>query len=86
MATNDGYAPYQLGITAAEVQTALNNALVLNNTLLNYQAYFETTTPPTIAMGVKENDTWHDITNGIFYRVYIDNSNPASPVPLFFEV
>jgi len=86
MATNDGYSPYTLGMTAAEAATAITRAANLSTELLGYVGYTGAATPPTIAGGANDGDVWYDSANGLFYRAQIDVVNPASPVLIYFEI
>jgi len=85
MPTQDNYTPYPVGLTAVNAVTGINYAYNLSLSAGTYQSYFDSSTPPTLAMGIKEQDIWHDTTNGFFYQVYMDaTTNPITP--LFFEV
>jgi len=86
MATNDGFAPYPIGLTALEVKTAINRAFNLSTELQGYVGIQSNATAPTIAGGVKTGDVWEDISNAKFYNARIDATDPQNPVLVYFEV
>jgi len=86
MATNDGYSPYPVPLTALQVKDALVRASNLTVELANYVGHNTSATLPTLATGIKAGDIWEDTANGIYYRAYVDTVIPASPVLVFFEV
>jgi len=84
MATNDGYSPYPLGLTAQQAKDAITRAHNLSTELLGYIAYLDSSILPTLLDGVKEGDIWHDPVGGKYYRAYVDTT--GAPVLLYFEV
>jgi len=92
MATNDGYSPYAIGLTALQVKDSITRSHNLSTELGHgaafsgrYVGYSDANTPPNVNQGIKEGDIWHDITNGIFYRAYIDTTVIPN-VALYFEI
>jgi hypothetical protein len=83
MATNDGYSPYPLGLTALQTKDAITRAHNLSTELLGYVAYLDATVAPALGgpEGVKEGDIWHSETSGIYYRAFVDTGTL-----LYFEV
>lgn len=73
MATNDGYSPYPIGLTAAESVAAIRRAFNLSTELLGYVRYAGATTPPTI-LNTKNGDIWLNSTTDKLYRAYIDGT------------
>lgn len=84
MATNDGYSPYPLGLTAAAAAAAIKRADDLDLELSGYVKYFTGAVPPTI-IEAKEGDIWHYTTNDKLYRAAIGDDG-GNPVLLWFEV
>ena len=84
MATNDGYSPYPIGLTALQVKDAINRSHNLDTEFANYVGISTNATAPTIAGGVKDGDIWLDTTNSKYYVARIDTT--GTPVLLFFEV
>jgi len=84
MATNDGYTPYPLGLTAAEVKTAITRAFNLTAELSLYVGFSGNAVVPTLASGIKDGDIWHNTATGVRYQAYVDNI--GTPTLVFFEV
>ena len=84
MATNDGYSPYPLGLTALDAKNAIIRASNLSTELLNYVGTSGSNTVPTLASGIKANDVWENTADGVVYRAYIDTV--GTPVLVWFEV
>jgi hypothetical protein len=73
MATNDGYSPYPLGLTAADASAAIRRAYNLNNEFIGYVRYKESEVAPIIS-SVKQGDIWYNITTKSIYRAYIEGT------------
>ena len=71
MATNDGYSPYPLGLTAVQAVEAITRAFNLDTELDNYVSYIESTTPPTDA---KSGDFWLNTNTGKIYRGHFEST------------
>jgi len=84
MATNDGYTPYPLGLTAVEVKTAIDRAFNLTAELGLYVGFTGSTTVPNLLSGIKDGDVWHNVSTGVRYQAYVDTV--GTPALLFFEV
>jgi len=84
MATNDGYSPYPLGLTAADAATAINRAFDLDSELLNYVKFTSSATPPNV-LETKAGDLWLNTTTDILYRASIGD-DAGNPLLLWFEV
>jgi hypothetical protein len=84
MATNDGYSPYPIGLTAAEATAAIKRAFNLDTELLGYVRYSVSATPPTI-LNSKHGDLWMNTSADKLYRAYVGVDN-GMPVLLWFEV
>jgi len=80
MATNDGYSPYPIGLTAAESVAALKRAHNLGTEFLGYVRYKESTTPPTV-LDTKQGDLWYNTSSGTLFRAYLEGTTL-----LWFEV
>jgi hypothetical protein len=83
MATNDGYSPYPIGLTASQSVSAINNAYNMSSILTQYSRFTTAAVPPAISttdshlgtVTTKEGDYWFDNVNYILYRAYIDSSS-----------
>ena len=73
MATNDGYAPYPIGLTAAQTVEAILRAFNLDTEFANYVKYTGNATAPVIAV-TKDGDIWVNSTAAKVYRAYIADS------------
>ena len=71
MATNDGYSPYPLGLTAVQAVDAITRAHNLSTELLGYVKYTTGVTPPT---GSKPGDIWLNSTTGKLYRAMVEST------------
>lgn len=80
MATNDGYSPYPIGLTAAEAVAAIKRAHNLYIELSVYNGFRQSATPPAI-LTIKNGDLWFNTTTEILYRANIDGTTL-----LWFEV
>lgn len=75
MATNDGYSPYPIGLTAAQSVQALKRAYNLNTELDGYVEVFETTVAPTInSDDVKTGDIWKNTGTGKVFMANVESS------------
>lgn len=84
MATNDGYSPYPLGLTAADAVIAIKRAFNLDTELLGYVRYSSSATPPTI-LNSKHGDLWLNSTTDKLYRASVGVDN-GTAVLFWFEV
>jgi len=84
MATNDGYSPYPLGLTAAQATAAIKRAFNLDTEFLGYVRYSSSATPPTI-LASKHGDLWLNSSNDKLYKASIGTDN-GTAVLLWFEV
>jgi|WetSurMetagenome_2_1015567.scaffolds.fasta_scaffold829379_2 hypothetical protein len=73
MATNDGYSPYPLGLTAADATAAIRRAYNLNTEFLGYVRYKESDVAPIVST-VKQGDIWYNTTTKSIYRAYIEGT------------
>lgn len=71
MATNDGYSPYPLGLTALQTVTAITRAFNLDTELQGYVVYSEGATSPTTA---KSGDLWLNTSTGKLYRAHFEST------------
>jgi hypothetical protein len=71
MATNDGYAPYPLGLTAVQAVTAITRSHNLTTELAGYVSYTESGTAPTVA---KTSDKWLNTTTSKLYAAHFESS------------
>lgn len=71
MATNDGYSPYPLGLTAVQAVEAINRAYNLSTELGGYVVYQEGTTAPTTA---KSGDLWLNSSTGKLFRASFEST------------
>jgi hypothetical protein len=71
MATNDGYSPYPLGLTAVQAVTAITRAHNLSTELQGYVTYTSSATPPVAA---KTGDLWLNSTSGKLYRASFEST------------
>lgn len=65
MATNDGYSPYPIGLTAVDTVAALTRAHNSNTLFVNYVA--QAAVPTSIS---HNGDIWNDIDTNKLYRAY----------------
>lgn len=70
MATNDGYSPYPIGLTASQTVEALNRAYNLSDG--DFVKYVEGMTPPT---SPKMGDSWYNTSTYKIYRAYVHNTS-----------
>mgnify|MGYP000178484142 FL=1 len=84
MATNDGYSPYPLGLTAAQATAAIKRAFNLDTEFLGYVRYSSSATPPTILTS-KHGDLWLNSSNDKLYKASI-GADGNGAVLLWFEV
>lgn len=80
MATNDGYSPYPLGLTAAEATSAIRRAFNMDTELLGYVRYKSSVTAPSV-LNTKDGDLWLNATTQKLYRASVDGT-----VLIWFEV
>lgn len=80
MATNDGYSPYPIGLTAAEATGAIRRAFNLSTELLGYVRFKSHTDRPS-ALATKDGDLWYFTTAQKLYRASVD-----SDTVVWFEV
>lgn len=71
MATNDGYSPYPLGLTAVQAVEAITRAYNLDTELGGYVVFSEGTTHPTDS---KTGDLWLNSSTGKLYRANVESS------------
>lgn len=79
MATNDGYTPYSVDLTASQVKTALQNAHnYLPSALPNgYTDYIASGTKPTQTADsrtIRAGMIWNDTTNQRVYRAIVTDT------------
>jgi len=86
MATIDGYVPYPITLTAVQAKNAILRSFNLTAELTGYVAFSSTTTPPTLLTGIKDGDVWNDSAAGKRYLAYVDVTNVANHVLVFFEI
>lgn len=72
MATNDGYAPYPLGLTASEAVTAITRAFNMSTELENYQYYYTQSALPTTV--IRSGDLWRDEDSNKVYMSTLEGS------------
>jgi hypothetical protein len=80
MATNDGYSPYPIGLTAAEATGAIRRAFNLSTELLGYVRFKSHAERPN-ALATKDGDLWYNSTGQKLYRASVD-----SGTVVWFEV
>lgn len=80
MATNDGYSPYPIGLTAAQAVAAIKRAYNLNTELGEYVKYKESSIAPEL-VNTKNGDLWYNTSTLSLYRAYIEDTTL-----LWFEV
>lgn len=83
MATNDGYNPYPINLSAKQSVEAIRRAHVLPETLAHYSFISKTDTPPTISEIKTSGEFWFNESNGKLYRSYISDTDN---VLVWFEV
>lgn len=77
MATNDGYSPYPIGLTAVESVSAINRAFNLDEELRGntngYGKYYDSSTAPSIATNnIKSGDVWRNSTTSKLYMANVE--------------
>lgn len=80
MATNDGYSPYPIGLTAAEATNAIRRAYNLSTELLGYVRFKSHTDRPS-AFETKDGDLWYNTLAQKLYRASVDTGTV-----IWFEV
>jgi hypothetical protein len=70
MATNDGYSPYPIGLTASQTVEAIMRAYNLSDG--DFVKYVEGLTAPT---SPKMGDIWNNLSENKAYRAYVDGSD-----------
>jgi hypothetical protein len=80
MATNDGYQPYPIGLTASQATNAIKRAHDLDEELSEFVKITSSITPPTV-LETKTGDLWKNLTTSKIYRASIEGSTL-----LWFEV
>lgn len=70
MATNDGYSPYPIGLTASQTVEAINRAYNLSDG--DFVKYVEGVQAPT---SPKMGDIWNNTALNRMYRAYTDGTN-----------
>jgi len=83
MATQDGYAPYPINLTAKQSVDAIHRAHKLPETLAQYSHIAQTDTPPTYEDIETSGEFWFNTTNGKVYRAF---KNDDDQVLVWFEV
>lgn len=73
MATNDGYSPYPIGLTASESVAAITRAFNLDTELLGYVRFATSASAPLIA-NTKTGDIWENTVDGKTYRASVDGA------------
>jgi len=73
MATNDGYSPYPLGLTASQATEAITRAYNLSTELNSYVKITQSAVAPAPSI-TKNGDHWVNTTTGKLYRVQIVGS------------
>lgn len=69
MATNDGYNPYPIGLSAVDTVAALNRAHTAKDIFINY------TTQSVLPVEIQHNgDIWHDSDTGKMYSGYYQDN------------
>lgn len=72
MATNDGYSPYPIGLTASETVEAIKRAHNIDNDLAGYVGYSESASTPSIT-NVKSGDLWRNTNTNKLFRAYVES-------------
>lgn len=80
MATNDGYSPYPIGLTAAESVAAIKRAHNLSTELLGYVRFKSHADRPN-AFETKDGDLWYNTVMQKLYRASVDTGTV-----IWFEV
>jgi len=70
-----GFAPYQIQLTATQIDAAIQAGHNLGTTLRGYVAEHGGSIPPTVQQGVVDGDLWSDPATGKRYRAYVDVLN-----------
>ena len=83
MATNDGYNPYPLNLSAQQSVEAIHRAHKLPETLAQYPHITKTETPPTFADVETSGEFWFNTTTSKLYRAF---KNDAENVLIWIEV
>lgn len=83
MATQDGFSPYPINLTAAQSVAAIHRAHNLEETLAHYPFIAQTETPPTLETVKTSGEFWYCTKTAKLYRCYI---NETEGVILWFEV
>jgi hypothetical protein len=73
MATNDGYSPYPIGLTASQSVEAIRRAYDLDVELEEYVKMIQSETPPAKSTS-KMGDLWYNITSQKIYRAYLEDN------------
>ncbi len=80
MATNDGYSPYPIGLTAAQTVEAINRAYNLDDEINNASGFTSGPTQPAIESS-KTGDLWFNTNLFRLFRAYVEDTTL-----LWFEV
>ena len=80
MATNDGFSPYPIGLTAAQSVAAILRAHNFDGEIAGLVAFTDSDTAPLVA-NTKTGDIWQYTTQGKLYRGWVDGTDL-----LWFEV
>lgn len=83
MATNDGYQPYPIGLTASQSVDGIKNGYQLYNILKNYTRVYESETAPTITDVYNGYEIWY---NTLTDKVYRSSKNDEKNIVAWFEL
>lgn len=77
MATQDGYSPYPIGLSAADSVTAIRRAHNLLDTLKSYCEIIPAESAPTYEDIENQCSYWYDTLNNKLYRAFVNEDTSA---------
>jgi len=73
MATNDGYSPYPLGLSAADASAAIRRAYYLDDELAGFVRYTNADTAPSV-INTMTGDLWYSTTLNKLFRAEVEGT------------
>lgn len=83
MASNDGFIPYPIGLSANQSVIGIRNGYSLPETLKEYSHVLDQLDPPSGDIVYNQHSFWYNETNSKLYRAL---KNESAQITVWFEV